>query len=303
MEIGDKMEKGEKIGLGKKVGLFFLMLLLFFGFITLYSRFIGTTGLKIKEYKITNEKLPSSFYGLKIVHISDLHYGRTVNTKQLDKVVKEINLLKPDVIVLTGDLLDQEESLTDQDILDLTKLLSKLNTTIGKFAIAGEDDFDSDAWSTIIKESNFVNLNDTYELIYFQDQEPILIAGLSTNLKGTKNAKDKILPINDYIASIQNNEDIHIPHYKILLMHEPDYVDQITPDNFDLILAGHSHNGQIRFPFLGAIIKPVGAKTYYDEYYQLNQTDFYISSGLGTSEFDFRLWNRPSINFYRLTNK
>ncbi len=269
----------------------------------LYSRYMGTSGLIIKEYKVTNSALPSSFYGFKIVHISDIHYGRTIHKKELATLVKEINLLKPDIIVLTGDLLDKEKPLSKTDTKDIIENLKNMNATIGKFAIMGEHDFDKEEWSTIMKDSGFYNLNDTYELIYNKEYEPIMIAGLSTNLKGTKNAKDKIAPINDYINSIQESEDPDTPRYKILLLHEPDYINDITYKNYDLILAGHSHNGQIRIPFIGAITKPNGAKKYFDEYYTLNNTELYISSGLGTTKLDFRLFNRPSINFYRLVNK
>lgn len=287
----------------KKIGI--VLSILFFGFISiiLYGKLVGTTGLVVKEYKVVNSKIPSSFYGFKIVHMSDIHYGRTINKNELQNVVKNINLLKPDIVVLTGDLFDKEETLTAQDIKVITEELNKIKVTIGKFAITGDHDYGINQWSTILKDSNFVNLNDTYELIYKDGYAPILLAGMSTNLKGTKNAKDKIAPINDYIGTLNSSEDPNVPNYKILLMHEPDFVSDITSKNYDLILAGHSHNGQVRLPMVGALSKWKGSKTYYDEYYHLGNTDFYISSGLGTTGFDFRLFNRPSINFYRLVNK
>lgn len=293
----------EKNRIKKKIIIMIIVFICFIGSILLYSRFIGTSGIKIKEYKVTHSKLPTSFYGFKIIHISDIHYGRTIQKKELSKMIEEINLRKPDIVVLTGDLLDKDKNLSKEDGKDIIEELKKIHVTVGKFAITGEHDFEKEEWSTIIKDSGFVNLNDTYELIYKEGYEPIMIAGLSTNLKGTKNAKDKIIPINDYITSIQETEDPNVPHYKILLLHEPDYINDITYQNYDLILAGHSHNGQVTVPFVGAIIKPNGAKEYYDEYYSLGSTDLYISSGLGTTKLDFRLFNRPSFNFYRLVNK
>lgn len=293
----------EKKGIKKKLIISFIIFICLLSSILLYSRFIGTSGLTIKEYKITNTKLPTSFYGLKIIHISDIHYGRTIKKKEITKIVDEINLRNPDIVVFTGDLFDNNKSLTKEDIKDITEALKKINATIGKFAITGEHDFKRDEWSTIIKDSGFTNLNDTYELIYKDGYEPIMIAGLSTNLKGTKNAKDKITPINDYINSIKESEETNIPNYKILLLHEPDYINNITYKNYDLILAGHSHNGQIIIPFIGSTLKPKGALEYYKEYYSLDNTDLYISSGLGTTKLDFRLFNRPSINFYRIVNK
>ena len=74
-------------------------------------------------------------------------------------------------------------------------------------------------------------------------------------------------------------------------------------NKFNLILAGHSHHGQIRLPLIGAIILPDGAKKYYNGYYEFNKTKLYISNGIGTSTINFRLFNKPSFNLYRITNK
>ena len=84
-------------------------------------------------------------------------------------------------------------------------------------------------------------------------------------------------------------------------MHEPDNI-KYTSD-FDLVLAGHSHNGQVKLPYIGAIFTPNGSKKYYDEYYKVNKSDLYISGGLGSSILNLRFFNKPSINLYRITNK
>ena len=102
---------------------------------------------------------------------------------------------------------------------------------------------------------------------------------------------------------IKENINLNTYNYKILLTHYPDSVTSVLKYNFDLIASGHSLNGQVRLPFIVGIVLPNGAKKYYKEYYKLNNTDLYISSGIGTSQISFRLFNRPSINFYRLTNK
>ena len=125
------------------------------------------------------------------------------------------------------------------------------------------------------------------------------------NLEGGlyKNKLNVLLPrynLKDENISYHTNDNII---YRILIMHEPDFLTKFDYSNYDLVLAGHSHNGQVRLPFIGAIILPPNAKKYYNEYYNLGNTKLYISSGLGTSNIDFRLFNRPSINFYRITNK
>jgi hypothetical protein len=71
--------------------------------VILYSTLIGTRIIDINEYKVESPSLPESFHGIKIIHFSDIHYGTTINKKQLDNIVKKINNLKPDIIFFTGD--------------------------------------------------------------------------------------------------------------------------------------------------------------------------------------------------------
>lgn len=282
----------------KKFIIFLLLLIVIIGSTLLYSRYIGTSGIFINEYKIVNKNLSNDFYGLKIVHISDLHYGRTINKKELNDLVEKINSTKPDIVVLTGDLIDKDTDLTEKDIKIISTAFNKIDVTIGKYAIKGNHDYKFEKWDILIENSGFVNLNDKYELIFANENDYILLGGMSTNIYGDLSVSDKAKIFENYI----NNSEIK-PNYSILLMHEPDFIDDFDYNNFNLILAGHSHNGQIRFPIIGAIIKPNYGKKYYDLYYKLKNTDLYISNGLGVSEINFRLFNRPAFNLYRLTNK
>lgn len=277
---------------------FIIIFILIIAAILLYSRFIATKGLVTKEYKITSSSIQDNFHGFKIVHISDVHYGRTTDKKDLNNMVKEVNLLKPDIVVLTGDLIDRDTKLDDALKGEISEALSSINANVGKYAISGNHDSNFSEWESIINDSGFKNLNDTYELIYNDGYTPILLAGLSSNLNNQVDITERYNKILEY----SNNENIK-ELYKILLIHEPDYINNINYSNFNLILAGHSHNGQVRLPFIGGIILPNGAKKYYKEHYKINNTDLYISSGIGTSGISFRLFNKPSINFYRLTNK
>lgn len=274
----------------------FFVVVLIYG----YAYFIGTKGLIVKEIKITNKNIPNYFHGLKIAHISDVHYGRIINDKNIETIVKKINLLKPDIVVITGDLLDRDRELSEENKKTLIENLNKIEVTIGKYAIAGNHDYvyGINQWEKIIEESNFINLNDTYDLVYNNGITPILINGMSSNLQNKTTINEKLKEVQKILK-----EEKSKPIYNIMIMHEPDYIEKFEYEQFDLILAGHSHNGQIKIPLIGAIVTPVGAKKYYDEYYNLGKTDLYISSGLGTSGYDIRLFNKPSFNFYRITNK
>ena len=271
-----------------------LTILVLFSFFILYSRYIGTNGLKVKEYSIINSKIPESFYGIKVVHISDINYKVTTNLNDLQEVVDEINLLKPDIVILSGDLFNKDIEYTKKDYNDLIKALNNIKYNIGKYAIKGDNDLNIKKWESVINDSDFINLNDTYELIYNDSIEPILLVGISSNNK-KNHIKNTIKSINEQIKETYS--------YSILTLHEPDYINDIDYSNYNLILAGHSLNGQIKLPWLGGIIRPNNAKKYYDEYYELDNTKLYISGGIGTNNFKFRFNNKPSFNLYRLRNK
>ena len=111
---------------------------------------------------------------------------------------------------------------------------------------------------------------------------------------------------------LQNDEDIvqafnYIDSeslYTISLFHEPDMIDKVKNYNHvNLALSGHSHNGQVVIPKIGAVLRVDGAKKYPNSYYQVGDTKLYVSGGLGTSLYKLRLFNRPSINLYRLVEE
>ena len=255
--------------------------------LVIYSHFLGTKGLYIREYAITNEKIPKSFDGFKIVHFSDLHYGSTIRNKEMEKIVNEINRLKPDLVVFTGDLIDEPYQMTDDDIQNLIKYLNNINSSIGKYIINGNHDV-KDSFQKVVQNIDFKDLNNKNELVYYKGNVPINLVGLDDYLNHTMDINEAFNYENDY--------------YTILLAHEPDVFDRISYD-IDLMLSGHSHNGQVRLPFIGVLGTPEGSKKYFDEKYKINKTEMYISGGLGTSMAPFRFLVKPSINFYRLYAK
>ncbi len=270
-------------------------ILIIISLIIAYGHFIEPKLITSKEYKIKIENITKNFEGFKIIHISDIHYGRVFDKLQMKKLVKSINDQKPDIVVLTGDLIDKDTNLTPKMIEEITKELSKIETVAGKYAINGNHDLKFDEWTNIITNSGFKNLNNTYDTIYKNGYNFMTIAGVST-FKDKQGINDKLKQTLNYINSFETGG----PFYNILLMHEPDYIDDLTDNKFNLVLAGHSHAGQIRTPF-SPIFLPNGATKYHEHHYKLENTDLYISNGLGVSKYNFRLFNTPSYNIYRLT--
>lgn len=262
---------------------FLVIILLVIISVVLYSHFIGAKGLMIKEYPIINNKLNDNFHGLKIVHFSDLHYGSTVNIDDLKKLVKEINNLKPEIIIFTGDLLDNKYNISKDELNSVIKELKKLDSVISSYLIKGNVDKGNN-YEMFLNNTNMTLLNDELELFYYNDNIPIQIVALDKNIEN---------------AFSNYNDEL----YTILITHKPDNVKKLGDYKPDLILAGHSHNSQIRLPIIGAIHKIEGSITYYEEKHIVSDIEMYISGGIGTSVYPFRLFNKPSFNFYRLYNK
>ena len=92
--------------------------------------------------------------------------------------------------------------------------------------------------------------------------------------------------------------------YSIVVFHEPDLTDYVLKNkNADLLLAGHSHNGYVKLPFVNGLIKSDGAMEYYDERYEFSNSKLFISSGIGTNGSGVRFMCQPSVNFFRLSSK
>lgn len=273
-----------------KIKLFFIILTIIIVLFICYSRFIEPYIITIKEYKISSNKIPDSFHGLKIVHFSDIHYGTTVDLEKLNKIVDDINELKPDIIFFTGDLFDKNIVVSLEDKTNIINSLNRLNCTLYKYAIYGDEDLNYTIYEEIMDLSNFKLLDNENTLLYYEDSIPIDIIGfncLSTN------------PNYTIVTNFVDNYDT-TDVYKIVLTHETNSIDNFINYNPDLILAGDTLGGLINIPFLKPLFLNENSNQYYKDYYRINNTDVYISNGLGTGSVHSRFNNYPSISLYRL---
>jgi len=277
----------EKNTILKKIVISVILILIF---IIAYSCFISPYIFETKEYKLESSLLPNSFHGLKIIHFSDIHYGTTINQKELDKIVKKINDLNPDIIFFTGDLIDRNISPNETIEQEIVESLKKLKCQLYKYAIYGNEDLINTKYKDLLNEADFQVLDNESTLLYYKDTTPIMITGFNS-LETSPNYTILTNNINDQDPS---------NFYKIVLTHEPDSYEKIKTYKPNLILSGHSLGGLIKLPFLKPVFLNEGAKAYYEDYYQFDTTELYISSGLGTSGINARFNNNPSINLYRL---
>ncbi len=280
-------EEKKKFGfLAKFFCIFFLFLLL----LVSYMYFIEPKLCITYETSIVQTSLPDSFNGFKIVQFSDIHFGRTTNEKEIKKVVQEINIAKPDVLVFTGDLFDSYINLSDENVNFLKDELSKTTATIGKYAIRGDNDYlYPDKFEEIMQATGFTILDNLNVPIYYKDTTPIYLSGIPSVTQGGQ----------DFTKAFTKETDGNF--YQILLTHEPIVWKQVQ-SKANLVLAGHSLGGLIRIPFVGGFIKKDNVGDYEIGKFENENSIMYVSNGIGTENLSLRFFNIPSITLYRLYN-
>lgn len=281
-KIDEEERKRKSLKILKILSFIFIPLFVLFSISYVSLRFIGNIGIVVKEYPFYNMKITDDFHGVKVVQFSDVHFGVFTEDEKIDELIKLINNTNPDIVVFTGDLVDVNYAvnLTDQEYL--ISSFKEIKATVGKYAIKGEEDGDS--FDTIFNNSGFEILNNEIRKVYINDSYINLIA-----VDDNYDVYSTLL--SDYDGS----------KFSIAITHFSDNSDNIV-DVFapDIILAGNSHNGQVRIPFIGPMMKRIGSKKYIDSYYKINDTELYISSGIGNTKYNMRLFSHPSINFFRL---
>ena len=286
----EKKEKEKKKG-GKLLSIF-LFLVVIVVTIFLYAKYTGIKGLIVKEYRVKSEILTNNFSGLKIIHFSDLLYKSTVDKEDVKNLVKRINELKPDIVVFTGDLINKNAKINNEDIEFLEDELESISAKVGKYAIYGDEDYSIESYKTIMEKSKFKILNNSYDEIFYKNNESMFIIGLPSSLK-------EEIKLEDAFNFYKEDEK---RKFIIVLVHDGKTIKFLDESTYevDLVLGGHSLNGSIVIPYYGGIFIDDGAYKYYQEHYSKGITDIYISSGVGTNKYPYRIFNKPSFNLYRL---
>ena len=281
---------------------------LFSGFlpfsIIVYAIFKAVYHFKIHQHKIRFNFLPKSFEGLKIVQISDLHIGGfNYRFKILERAVKLINELEPDLIFFTGDLVNNYA----WELIGWENVLNKLVAKKGKYAVLGNHDYgDYSQWSSVKeKEENFNSIKQFYKKINFElllnqsdiigvNHEKIAIIGVEN--WGTPPFKK----YGDLETSLKNVQ--HIP-FKILLSHDPTHWNEEVVNKTDiaLTLSGHTHGMQLGFNYKDLKWSPIKYKyQHWAGLYEHNKQYLYVNRGLGWLGFPGRIGMRPEISCFEL---
>lgn len=266
-----------------KIIWFFILILII---LCLYARLVEPVLLTIKYENIYSNLIDNN---IKIMQFSDTHISQYFDMKDLKKTVDKINEESPDIVVFTGDLIDQYNEYEEKDsINEIWEILSEIKAPLGKYAIYGNHDYGGGAeriYKQIIENSGFELLIN--EKVKLEDQN-INIIGMDDSIFGTFDQK----LIAGYLE-----EDC----YNIILSHEPDPADHFLEYPADLFLTGHSHGGQINLPFIN-YSAPLAEK-YTRGMYNINnsrQTKIYVNIGLGTSKLPMRFMAIPQLTVLTL---
>lgn len=269
-----------------------LFIILLISLLFLYAKYVGIKGLIVKEYRIESNILTSNFSGIKIVHFSDLIYKSTVDKNDIKELISRINELKPDIVVFTGDLVNKNKKYKNEDIEFLEEQLLNIEATIGKYAIYGDADYSFEDYKTIMEKAKFNILNNSYDEIFYKNNDSMFIVGLPSSSK-------EEVKFEEAFSFYKEDEK---RKYIMVLAHDGKTIKLLDDTTYevDLILGGHSLNGSVVVPYYGGVFLDDLADKYYQEHYSKGITDIYISSGIGTNKYPYRIFNKPSINLYRL---
>lgn len=217
---------------------------------------------------------------ISIMQISDFHIRGFGAIEK--KVIDYINTLKPDVIVLTGDVSSPNTTPEEYELV-----FSKIKAPQGVFIVNGN-------WEYWVNHSNLKNL---------------LEKNLITNLDNTNKQLGPSLYLIGFDDALEGIPDekkafLNVPEnsYRIGLFHSPVFFDSIFK-KLNLSLSGHTHGGQIRVPFLPLLWLPPGSGNYSEGWYKKDQSSMYVSRGIGTSVLPFRLFCRPEIAVFHLSRE
>ena len=248
--------------------------------LSIYALYKGLKLPTVNEEFIYSSKVNSN---LRIIQLSDLHITRATPVSRIAKIVNQVNLLNPDVIVLTGDTIDDNPTLVEKQL----NVLKELSAPYGIYSIMGNHEFYNDVYAAK-RALDAYGFKFLFNGGFHINNSNVFIAGIPD--LGTM--VDRV----NFWRTLNNTKK---DNYNVLLSHAPSILDSLSGGIVDLVLSGHTHGGQI-FPF-HIMVKQ--ANGYLAGKYSLNKTDMFISRGVGTWGPPMRLFAPSDITIINLLRK
>jgi uncharacterized protein len=247
----------------------------------------------IERKEIALRRWPVQLEGFTIALISDLHYDPHFSAHPLRASVGMVNGLHPDLIAITGDFVTQPLVSDDDEKAasaaePCSQLVGEMRATHGVWAVLGNHDWFTDP----VVVSNALRAQGVR--ILGNSATPIEVNGSRFWLAGVNDVMSQTADLHATLSGVPSDEPT------VMLVHEPDFADRVARHPVDLQLSGHSHGGQVRFPFLPPLYLPHLAKKYYQGLYKIGDLTLYTNRGLGTIVVPVRIDCPPEITWITL---
>ena len=260
--------------------------------LALYSGEIERHWVEVTPLEIRLRSLPPGLEGMKIVQLSDIHLDEFTEPFLLRHAIEEVNRIAPDVVLLTGDFVTYQitpRRLSLKSAWQCAEILSELKCP-QRYAVLGNHDLwlDGEEVTRALVSHGIPVLINTH-LPLERNGARAWLAGVDDPVCGRPDP-GKAIPM-----SIRNVADQPV----ILMCHAPDYADdllaQAAGPSVGLMLSGHTHGGQVRLPFAGALDLPPGGRKYVKGLFRLGSMQLYVNRGIGTVGVPFRFDCPPEI--------
>ncbi len=247
----------------------------------------GNTIIETTALTIQSHHIPESFDGFKIAQVSDLH--NAAFGKDNHKLIEALENAEPDVIVVTGDVIDSRR--TDVDVA--YRFFEAAESIAPVYYVTGNHEARLDVYpmfqSRVEDRGIHVLSNTSIELT--KNNETITLIGVDDPLFQQALSEEETM-IKQLDSALPEADS-----YTILLSHRPEHFSLYEQANIDLVFSGHAHGGQVRLPFIGGLIAPHQGMLpkYTSGKYESGKTTMIVSRGLGNSLFPLRVNNRPEL--------
>jgi uncharacterized protein len=256
--------------------------------VVVYGSFIAPRFLEVREYAIDlrrGDAVQSEGRHMTIAVVSDFHLGKYRHEEWLEKIVARINAARPDAVIVAGDLA------TSAAAKRSFAPLAKLESAYGSFAVLGN-------WDYKVGAVDVRRAIESHKMEVLTD-ESVLIgpAGAAIRLVGLDDLKYGTPDWDQAFSEVLPGEVV------IVAAHQPDAAPQAEARGAALVIAGHTHGGQIRLPFVGAVPRlPIKIDQRFDQgVFDFGPTRLFITPGVGESGPRARLFRTPEISLLRIT--
>lgn len=261
--------------------------------LALYSGELERHALTVVRQTVHIRNLPTSFHGFTIAQISDIHYRDFDEPYFVEHAVNQLNLLKPDMVALTGDFITAHRvpgggiKSADDDANECASILAGIQCPLRFCSLGNHDSVSVPGVLAALRNHSLTALSNQYTAIE-RGGDRLWVAGIADAYFDVPN-------LSTALPRRKAGEPV------VLLGHEPDFADTVaTVGGVDLMLGGHTHGGQIRLPLLPAMFLPAMGIKYVHGLFTLVKTQLYVNRGLGTMHLPFRFNCPPELTLLTL---